>query len=76
MSKTNPNESAFTIKDEQAGLTKRELFSAMLMQALNSNPSYSNEEVLSKMQDRKLTIAKLAVMGADALIAELNKEVK
>lgn len=53
-----------TDKFHQEGLTKRELFAAMAMQGLMKypgNPDY---------------VAHMAIQAADALIAELNKEVQ
>jgi len=66
--KTNPNESAFPeVREEPQfnnhtyGLTKREIFAAMIM---------ANTAEAGNMK----MAAFLAVQGADALIVELNKE--
>lgn len=69
---TLSNESAFPIKDECAGLTKREYFSAMAMQGLLSNPVYNNPNEKSKMVSVP-NLTKAAICYADALIEELNK---
>ena len=52
----------------QEGLTKRELFAAMLAQGIMANPS----EQMVTWDAEKVAFA--AVQHADALIAELNKE--
>jgi len=49
------------------GLTKRELFAAMAMQGLNSNGRFASE-----YSDK---LSKWSVQQADALLAELAKEV-
>lgn len=46
------------------GLTKRELFAAMTMQGIMADPNVENP----------IAAASLAVICADALINELNKE--
>ena len=63
----NYNNSAFPRKiGEQApGLTKREIYAAMALQALLSNPY---NQVIGK------TIAKDAVKMADLLIQSLNED--
>jgi len=81
--KTEPNDSitGFDTKDcgHCVGLTKREYFAAMAMQALASNQFVS--EVLFKYVKQKgiyaeeNVIAISAVQYADALIEALNKEV-
>jgi hypothetical protein len=54
---------------QHPGLTKREYFAAMAMQGLLSN--------LTEIEGfREHEIEEFAVMRADALIAELNKENK
>ena len=58
-----------TDKFHQEGLTKRELFAAMAMQGC-----CSNYNIWSNTSARE--IAGHAVEQADALIAELNKEVQ
>jgi hypothetical protein len=50
--------------DDEHGLTKREYFAAMAMQALLSDPNIAT--TYSKYAEN-------AVQAADALIAELNK---
>lgn len=52
-----------------SSLTKRELFAAMAMQGIQSNISYTAHFTAEQK-------AELAVMNADALIEELNKEVQ
>jgi hypothetical protein len=79
--KTQANDAAFsrpafhhehtgTLYYAQDGLTKREYFAAMAMQAIVSN---SNSHRLFGV-DNMFDIAKGAVNMADALINELNKE--
>jgi hypothetical protein len=65
--KTEPNAPAFTTSLEQVyqGLTKREYFAAMALQGILSNASGIKDEA---------HWCKFAVIYADALIAELNKE--
>jgi hypothetical protein len=74
--KTQANDPAFsrpafhhehtgTLHDAQDGLTKREYFAAKAMQGLLTVIHHT---------DRPYNVAKAAVMTADALIAELNKE--
>lgn len=68
---TNPNDNAFgfsadRLAGEYPGLTKREYFAAMAMQGLCAE-DHSKE---------CKTVALWSVGMADALIAELNKEVK
>jgi hypothetical protein len=57
------------IDEGQRGLTKREYFAALAMQAMASRPDfyYTDSDRMS---------ANTAVMWADALIAALNKEAK
>ena len=54
----------------QNGLTKRELFAAMIFQGIISNNNCTDDRAWTKV------IACDAVASADALIAELNKEVQ
>jgi hypothetical protein len=67
----NGNDSAYPIAPEQYspefGLTKRELFAAMALQGLLADP-YSTQEFAD--------MASMSVQVADALIAELSKEVQ
>lgn len=61
--------------NQHFGLTKRELFAAMAMQGCMSN----EKMVIASMsalntKDTCMSIAKYAVLFADALINELNKE--
>lgn len=77
----NPNDPAFLTEpkvfyknsrtdadfDLSYGLTKREYFSAMAMQGLLAN---------SDVEVQCINIEAMAVSRADALIAELSKEVK
>jgi hypothetical protein len=78
--KTQANDPAFsrpafhhehtgTLHDAQDGLTKREYFAAMAMQAIVSNLNSHRLFGVDNMFD----IAKGAVNMADALIEELNK---
>lgn len=53
---------------DPSGLTKRELFAAMLLQGVLSNGSLVNQ------QDEKYV--RCAVQGADALLTELAKPTK
>lgn len=68
---TNSDENAFpvmqgeTFQPREWGLTKRELFAAMAMQGLCSDPDYPTGYAVTE-----------GVKLADALIAELNKEKK
>lgn len=74
--KTNPNDMAFPTAESQnpdgswnllnAGLTKKEYFAAMAMQGMLADPHPNSVK----------TIVHHAVTMADALIVELNKEVK
>jgi len=74
--KTQANDAAFsrpafhhehtgTLHDAQDGLTKREYFAAKAMQGLVTVIHHT---------DRPYNVAKEAVMTADALIEELNKQ--
>lgn len=76
---TNGNDSIFIAKGvtldgigyiNKQGLTKRELFAAMAMQGMLADAS---DNYLS---ERGYIYAEIAVKRADALIAELNKEVQ
>lgn len=68
--KTYPNNPVNVVTEEttiaQMGLTKREHFAAMALQGIISNPNRGS----AKLAD----ISKSAVILADALINELNKE--
>lgn len=75
---TNGDDSIFIAKGvtldgigyiNKQGLTKRELFAAMMLQGLCANESQWGNSTLNGL-------AGLAVEQADALIAELNKEVQ
>jgi hypothetical protein len=64
----DPHDAAFARPEavgieSQTGLTKREYFAAMAMQALTSR----------KVKQRDDVVAAMSVRMADALIAELNK---
>lgn len=85
--KTNNEDSAFGFaarltRDEDVynhGLTKRELFAAMFMQSLLSNPErykYIADKVAKGMSQEEASSknSHKAVLLADALINELNKE--
>lgn len=75
--KTNPNDSAFTGTEYDGngvpiqfnkGLTKREYFAVMAMQGI-----ISARHLVPNKGDMEYA-ASIAVIAADALIAELNKE--
>jgi hypothetical protein len=67
----NGNDSAYPLEiatgQYNSGLTKRELFAAMALQGLLADP-YSTQEFAD--------MASMSVQVADALIAELSKEVQ
>ncbi len=67
----NGNDSAHPLEiatgQYNSGLTKRELFAAMALQGLLADP-YSTQEFAD--------MASMSVQVADALIAELSKEVQ
>jgi len=66
----NPSYPVATNDSIYAGLTKRELFAAMAMQG------YCARDIYGSMNDTSpswLDRAKLAVLHADALLAELEK---
>lgn len=71
---SNGNDMAFPVLDRtqtpndtyQLGLTKREYFAAMAMQAVVANPRFA--ESVSEQQ-----VAAWATHQADALLAELSK---
>lgn len=67
--KTNPTDPAFngTPGSGCPGLTKREYFAAMAMQGMIGRDSYDAGQATPQQR------AHLAVIEADALIAELNK---
>lgn len=68
---TNPESPVFPLVvdviDSQWGLTKREYFAAMMMQAMLSNSSVSVNESNS-------ILARSAIQKADALIEHLNED--
>lgn len=70
---TNPNDYLVPVQPDlkedyfSGGLTKREHFAALAMQGLLAD-SLMNEDVRG--------LVNISVMAADALIIELNKEVK
>jgi hypothetical protein len=67
----NGNDSAYPLEiatgQYNSGLTKREFFAAMALQGLLADP-YSTQEFAD--------MASMSVQVADALIAELSKEVQ
>lgn len=63
----NPNDPAFPIKDEAAGLTIRQEFAKAAMQGLCADRHTSDTQGSPEM------IASMAAAVADALINELNK---
>lgn len=61
------------------GLTKRELFAAIAMQGLLANEKIMEGMALAGGKELEIVskgIALMAISKADALIAELNKEIK
>ncbi len=70
---TDPNDPAFNglPGSGSPGLTKREYFAAMAMQGILCNIT-----VLNNLEKGGTETASFALQQADALIAELNKEVK
>ena len=69
--KTNGNDAAFAVKDDnflQEGLSKREYFAAMAMQGMLA----AGDGEFSFAHHTR--ISKLAVAHADVLIEALNKE--
>jgi len=56
---------------QQDGLTKREYFAAMAMQALLSNPNIKRPEQNANLKNDLKVFASIAVEYADAVIAEL-----
>ena len=72
---TNGNDKVYPTSDcSQDTLTKRELFAAMAMQGLLSDNDYSPYTL--RNGDYINTLGEQCVKYADALIAELNKEVQ
>jgi hypothetical protein len=62
------------MRDQQDGLTKRELIAAMAMQGLLAGiMSHSNVPV-KLAQEATEAIPKASILVADALLAELSKE--
>lgn len=57
---------------EHLGLSKREYFAAMAMQGICSG--MSNDSIVNNRSSDTQGVAELAVMYADALIEQLNKE--
>ncbi len=56
---------------QQDGLTKREYFAAMAMQALLSNPNIKRPEQNANRKNDLKVFASVAVEYADAVLAEL-----
>jgi len=56
---------------QQDGLTKREYFTAMAMQALLSNPNIKRPEQNANLKNDLKVFASIAVEYADAVLAEL-----
>jgi hypothetical protein len=79
--KPNPNDTIESLTSEQVQfltvkvLTKREYFAAMAMQGLCSNSTIWQRVLTRVKSNEELLFARSAVQYADALIAELNKEV-
>ncbi len=55
----------------QNGLTKREYFAAMAMQALIANPNIKRPEQNANLKNDLKAFASIAVEYADAVLAEL-----
>lgn len=81
--KTDPNDLAFASIAvspqgdiyETNGLSKREYFAIHILKGMMANPTISIRGVV-EINGKDLNPISAALMGADALIAELNKEVK
>ena len=56
---------------QQDGLTKREYFTAMAMQALLSNPNIKRPEQNANLKNDLKVFASIAVEYADAVLVEL-----
>jgi len=73
---TNPNEPAFPLfvsyEKFDGGLTKREYFAAMAMQAIVTG-LYGNPDPTNVLERPSYDIAKESCQFADALIIALNK---
>lgn len=65
--KSEGKDDVYRITEPSPGLTKREYFAAMAMQGILATVTIGRE-------DYAVIIAQAALMNADALIAELNKE--
>ena len=68
---------SFTYEKEgmfiEFGLTKRELFAAMAMQAILNNPTDWYDDYGLKETDKRFNAEILAIEYADALLEELTK---
>jgi hypothetical protein len=76
---TNPNEPAFPVglENHDSGLTKREYIAAMAMQGLCANTGVMTQIAIACKSNPELgtrTLAGMAKMQADALIAELSEK--
>lgn len=60
--------------EDRPSLTKRELFAAMAMQGILSDPNSNAPR--SQVKDFRIAVAKCAVEFADALIIALNESPK
>jgi len=70
--KINGDDPIFFETFTSKGLTKREYFAALAMQGLLANNTMLNAD--GKIIITKMQIADIAVISADALIEQLNKE--
>ena len=70
---TFPNFSVFSSNKGDSGLTKREYFAAMAMIGLTV-PAIPGSHNQLDYRDNGETLARYAVLMADKLIEELNKE--
>ena len=57
---------------QQDGLTKREYFAAMAMQALIANPNIKRPEQNANLKNDLKVFASVAVEYADAMLSELS----
>lgn len=75
VNKSNAELSAFACVShdyQQDGLTKREYFAAMAMQALISNPNIKRPEQNANLKKDLKVFASVAVEYADAMLSELS----
>lgn len=65
----SPNEGAW---EQELGMTKREHFASLAMQAMISNPKIQKPEYGSNLKSQYKKISNTAVQYADALIESLK----